>query len=70
MMSVGEVVAGATEQVEESAVIDAQVEMFGSKPILSPLVLQCSSCRTVVGDTCTVIEINSTFRSITLESIL
>lgn len=39
-----------------------------AKPIACPLVLQCGSCRTIVGDTCTIVDLNSELRTITLES--
>lgn len=37
--------------------------------ISSPLVLQCAACRTIVGDTCTLMDLNSEFRTITTQSI-
>ncbi len=39
-----------------------------AKPIACPLVLQCGSCRTIVGDTCTIVDLNSELRTVTLES--
>lgn len=38
-----------------------------SNPISCPLVLQCGSCRTIVGDTCTIIDLNPELRTVTLE---
>lgn len=39
-----------------------------TKPIACPLVLQCVSCKMIVGDTCSVVDLNPDLRTITLES--
>lgn len=39
-------------------------------PISCPLVLQCAGCRVIVGDTCSVVDLNPAWRTITLQSAL
>lgn len=39
-----------------------------TKPIACPLVLQCVGCKMIVGDTCSVVDLNPDLRTITLES--
>lgn len=39
-----------------------------NRPISCPLVLQCANCRTIVGDTCAILDLNSDLRTITIQS--
>ncbi|PJF18960.1 hypothetical protein PSACC_01237 [Paramicrosporidium saccamoebae] len=63
MLGVGDE-AGSAANVEVSGALDEL------RPISCPLVLQCVTCRTIVGDTCTIIDLNPNLRTITLQRTL
>lgn len=74
-MSGGDSTAKATTISNESVTTGEERQISiddpesSAKPINSPLVLQCRNCRTIIGDTCSVVDLNPEMRTITLESI-
>lgn len=59
-----------TAATARTAVTDAEdtSTTAQTKPIACPLVLQCVGCKMIVGDTCSVVDLNPDLRTITLES--
>lgn len=49
--------------------VETSGEAAPEPPISCPLVLQCAACRTIVGDTCTLLDLNSEYRTITTQSM-
>ena len=53
-------------EVEEVIAVD-NAPSLPETPISCPLVLQCLQCRTIVGDTCSVVSLDPALRTIILQ---
>jgi len=60
----GSLAAASTDPVAASEV-EISTDIHDST-ITCPLVLQCSQCRTIVGDSCSIVDLNGSWRTMTI----